>query len=573
MLGANQFTGTIPNDLTAADSLKWVFLNNNLFDTLPDLIVPTKFNFLEVSDNKLTFDDLEHNMDLTTVSFIYTPQDSIGVKQSVTKSVTENYSYTLVTGGTQNEYQWYKDGQILASQTSATLTLNNLALGDAGIYNCSVTNTLAPDLTLVSRDLNLSVVNTSGAINIDLTQGWNIFSSTVMPVEKDLLKILQPLIDAGQLKKVMNEKGQTIEDYGVFGGWKNFIGDIEVTEGYKINVSADASISLTGTLTQIPIGIPLTKGWNIISWPSMTEQNGDVVFQTLIDGGFLKKVMDEKGQTIEDYGVYGGWKNFIGKLKAGEGYKVNVNDDCVLNITEPALKSEEVIANVVAVAATHFIPTFKGNGIDHMNINLVNLSEAGFVEGDEIGVFDGDLCVGSVKIGFQFSALNIQSAIAGASISIPVSANDELSKVSNGFIPGNEVYLKLYRNGKEYSVSLQPVLNDLPKFEKNGSIFAKASVDLTTGIELQKSNFSFVCYPNPFESYVNIEINLMNRSDVTVEIYDLISRRVRQLYKGSAEQKLTIQWDGNDSSGNRAAPGVYICRVNNNWQKIVLNGR
>jgi hypothetical protein len=299
----------------------------------------------------------------------------------------------------------------------------------------------------------------------------------------------------------------------------------------------------------------------------MTEQNGKAVFQTLIDGGFLKKVMNEKGETIEDYGTFGGWINNIGDFKPGEGYKVNVNADCVLKITDSPLKSVEVVTDLVA--PTYFIPSFKGNGIDHMNINLVNLSQSGFIEGDEIGVFDGDICVGAAKINFKHSALNIQHA----SISIPASASDELSEVSNGFFPGNQIILKLYRDGKEYPVVMQPVTNAVSVFEKNGTVFAKASADLSTGIELHDSNSNFVCYPNPFETYVNIEINLLNRSEVTVEIYDLVSRRVKQLYKGTAGQKLMLQWDGNDSQGNRVAPGVYICRVNNNWQKVVLNGR
>ena len=558
-LNENQFTGGIPGTLGQFIKLKWLDFDSNQLISLPDLTALDSLSKFTVSNNKFTFVDLEYNMNINdTVIFVYVPQDSIGTRESISKNEGEILSYTISTGGTQNQYRWYKDGVLLADQTSETIEITGLTTADAGKYYCEVTNVLVPGLTLTSRKITLSVVDPNETVTINLKTGWNIFSSPVMPADKNLKNILQPLIIAGQLKKVMDETGNVIEDWGSFGGWQNKIGDIKSTEGYKINVTSDATVEISGIPTQLPYDIELKNGWNIISWPSLNEQNGEDVFQTLIDDGKLKKVMDELGNVIEDWGSFGGWRNTIGNLKPGEGYKVNVTGDCVLNI-ENGLKSSEVLPELIA--STHFIPAYKGNGIDHMNINLVNLAESGIMEGDEIGIFEGNICVGSAKV-----TINNTSGI-----SLIASAKDESSDLDNGFKPGSDIILKLWRSAKEYPLSVLPVNGTSAQFQKNGSIFAKVNLEINTGIDFSENSFNVTCYPNPFETFVNIEVNLTKRTDVIVEIYDLQSRKICQLYNGNAEQ-LKLRWDGNDLRGNRVTPGIYICRVNDIWKKVALNG-
>lgn len=169
---------------------------------------------------------------------------------------------------------------------------------------------------------------------IGFKPGWNIISLRVMPKDSNLLNVFQPLIDTGKLKKVMDEEGKAIEDWGMLGGWNNNIGNLDRTKGYKVSVSSQDSLITEGFAAGFPFKIPLSQGWNIISWPSENEQDGLEVFQSLIDEGKLKKVMDENGNSIEDWGMLGGWTNNIGNLKSGKGYKVNVTQTCNLIINE-----------------------------------------------------------------------------------------------------------------------------------------------------------------------------------------------------------------------------------------------
>ncbi|GAA4453533.1 hypothetical protein GCM10023189_18740 [Nibrella saemangeumensis] len=50
-----------------------------------------------------------------------------------------NATLTIMTMGTNLQYQWFKDGKRMVGQTSATLTLPNFQNKDAGSYNCTIT--------------------------------------------------------------------------------------------------------------------------------------------------------------------------------------------------------------------------------------------------------------------------------------------------------------------------------------------------------------------------------------------------------------------------------------------------
>ena len=559
ILSSNQLTGSLPEEIGLMTNLKYLNVEANLLDLLPDISAPDSLIDLVVSGNKLTFEDFEYNMDLISdVNFIYSPQDSIGENAAFTKNIGESFSYTLTTGGTQNNYQWYRNGVLLDSQISVILDFSSLTSGDAGTYYCEVTNDVVPGLTLTSKKISLQVNDT---ITLSFNAGWNIFSSTVMPGNADMENIFQTLIEDGQLKKVMDESGNTLENFGVFGGWKNGIVDLKRTEGYKINMISPATLDLMGSIASFPFEIQLNAGWNIISWPSANEQDALDVFQSLINSGTLKKVMDESGNVIENYGVFGDWKNFIGNLKPGEGYKVNVISASNLIINESGSKSEVILNKTVA--STHFQPVFEGHGVDQMNINLVNLSESGIITGDEIGVFYENVCVGSGKVSDQNSTI----------LNIIASAADNNNGEINGFMPGGEVILKLFRNGGEYLLPFTPVNNSSNIFEKNGSIFATVSTHLTTDVVMPENELEISFYPNPFNEFITIQINLKKRDNLTVEVYDLFSRRIVQLYNGSADGMLKINWDGNNSAGNRVAPGVYAIRVNSLVEKVLLNGK
>ena len=78
--------------------------------------------------------------------------------------------------------------------------------------------------------------------------------------------------------------------------------------------------------------------------------------------------------------------------------------------------------------------------------------------------------------------------------------------------------------------------------------------------------------PNPFTPNgdgINDEVTfsfdlflVLNQVDVQVEIYDLSGRRIAQIQTdGSTAGSLQVEWDGRDSQGQIAPPGIYLYRL------------
>src|SRR5690606_23854832 len=216
----------------------------------------------------------------------------------------------------------------------------------------------------------------------------------------------------GSLVKIQDEQGHAMEDWGDFGGWKNNSGKISPAEGYKLRVTTETELEISGSPVEYPFSIPLNKGWNIIGYPHLASFDALEIVKPLIDNGMLIKIQDEQGKALEDWGDFGGWKNNIGNFKPGEGYKVKVTDNTTLVVNSSYPKSAAVLPE--NDRTNHFIPGFVGNGSDHMNINIVGLP-ANFIHwGDELAVFDGEVCVGAVSI--------TDYHLFGRSVSIAVSA-------------------------------------------------------------------------------------------------------------------------------------------------------
>ena len=393
--------------------------------------------------------------------------------------------------------------------------------------------------------------------DIPMIAGWNIISTYAVPDNVNLKDIFQPLINSGKLKKVMEEAGKTVENFGVFGGWKNNIGNLLSGEGYKVNMFAADTLRLEGTLVPLPLDIALLAGWNIISYPYLTAQDGKALIQPLIDAGKITKVMDESGKTIENFGIFGGWKNNIGNFVPGKGYKIKVPYSCILTYQTNPTKAAAYVPEILA--STHFTKVFDGNGTDHMNVSLVDLQTSGLQVGDEIGIFDGSYCVGSATIDME--------QIKSGSISIPASANEGTGTSVNGFSIGNPIGLQLYRGNQSYKLEAETLAGTL-SFEKNGSVLVKVSANDLPVIQVDNSENLFAVYPNPFTSEITIEVWNTDKTEVDIAIYNLLGQRIKNLFNATNEGQLLLKWDGTNNSGNKVVPGIYLCKVNNETKKV-----
>jgi subtilisin family serine protease len=75
-------------------------------------------------------------------------------------------------------------------------------------------------------------------------------------------------------------------------------------------------------------------------------------------------------------------------------------------------------------------------------------------------------------------------------------------------------------------------------------------------------DFSVQTYPNPSNSSITISFHLPSQVFVSIEIYDMLGRKVKCLLSGQKELgSYHVVWNGLDSTGKSVDSGVYFCRL------------
>ncbi|MBN1185792.1 MAG: VCBS repeat-containing protein, partial [Bacteroidales bacterium] len=156
----NQFSDSIPSSIRNLVNLTSISLYNNKLTDLPDLTTISGLHTLLIQNNQFTFEDIEPNIGAASTTFTYSPQDSVGVKIDTSIQVDSSYTLSIFVGGDNNQYQWYKNGIEITGATDTFYTINPVEFSDSGSYTCEITNTVATALTLYSRPVNMTVIDT-----------------------------------------------------------------------------------------------------------------------------------------------------------------------------------------------------------------------------------------------------------------------------------------------------------------------------------------------------------------------------------------------------------------------------
>lgn len=82
-------------------------------------------------------------------------------------------------------------------------------------------------------------------------------------------------------------------------------------------------------------------------------------------------------------------------------------------------------------------------------------------------------------------------------------------------------------------------------------------------------------YPDPFNPSTTTTLELSKESQVTLEIFDSLGRKVKSLFSERRHSgKHSVVWDGTDSNGERVASGMCLFRMatgpSSQQQKVLL---
>lgn len=382
---------------------------------------------------------------------------------------------------------------------------------------------------------------------INLTSGWNIISFNVLPAKTDLKEIFQPLIQSGKLVKVQDEEGNFMVD--TINGWYSNLKNLDVTKGYNVNVAEDARLKVKGQHIS-NYNISLNKGFNILGYPFGNSQLPLPKFQSLLDRGLLIKVQDEKNNTLVK--INDQWVCNIDSLRPGKGYYICVSENTTFDYS--SLKANGLFAYSTSKNNCYFQKAFVGNPFSSMNFILKDLkaSNLNLEVGDEIGIFNGNSCVGTTC----YNGENILGVSAGM---------NDLSTSITGFTPGDSINFQIWKASEQTllkEVYAKYLSNSPCVFTSQGTAIVqlqKQVFPVDTSSLFLKEISALKNYPNPFHMNSSFEFTLTKRNKVLIEIFNMMGEKITEVMNSDLDPgNYQISWDGTNQMGKKVSPGIYI---------------
>lgn len=411
-------------------------------------------------------------------------------------------------------------------------------------YDASSTGNFGEITTIVEY---LKAV-TSSIQRIAITSSkLNLISFNVWPIDSLDRRIGVLLDDIGSLLVCQDDEGNFFLP-GV--DTLNTIESVNFDRGYQVFYEAstnDTIINEGFILKPDTMNISLTPRFYMIGYPYQIGHDVSVVFATIKFSVVI--VQDDDGNFwIPDYNV-----NDINDMVPGKGYKIYVDQN--VSFTFPNLpnglgKSTRLAEKGIkdTEKKKHF--KYQESGIPHAV--LITGSDGKLMEGDEIGVFAGDLCVGSKEYTGEFPiAVAAWEGVHYKSLNIP------------GFKKGQDISIRIWNESEnnEYNVPIDVKQSTNTKYDENP--FSLISLGAFNRPDMLPETFGLEQnYPNPFNPETTIRYQVPKDCRVSLIVYNTIGQKIRMLVDENKQQgRYTVKWNGYDNKGVKVGSGIYFIRM------------
>jgi hypothetical protein len=109
--------------------------------------------------------------------------------------------------------------------------------------------------------------------------------------------------------------------------------------------------------------------------------------------------------------------------------------------------------------------------------------------------------------------------------------------------------------------------NTLPQLAPDGN-YCPENVEVVQ-IDLIKDDSDFFMYPNPFNPYVNIQVNFLNYKTININIYGVKGNLIKSLFNSKYDQKVSqLRWDGTNNNQKKVSSGLYFCVINLDQERL-----
>ena len=380
-------------------------------------------------------------------------------------------------------------------------------------------------------------------INIPLTANrFNLISSYLYPRYPSASTLFSAIPG---LKIAYEDNGAAyIPQYNI-----NTIGDLDITEGYHLFVAgADRTLTVSG-LAINPQDFPLilaNNRFNSIGY--LLDEPADVtaIFAGIVD--YISIVQDDDGGVwIPSMDI-----NSLGNLQPLSGYQIFVTGTEPIAFTYPDLTAPLTKKTALVVAPEAQLRQYRFNktGLPYtIVVTAVTMDGQELADGDEIGVFWNDLCVGATV--YQHGKAQVLSAWKG---------DDELA--IQGYKAGDGIHFRAYsqRFKQEFELNAHFAQAEQSRFE--GAAYAVVNLQGQPGL-IPDRYALYQNYPNPFNSRTVIPYDVPREAEVSLVIYDLLGKEVVRLKDRQFHQpgKYRFEWNGVDRNGVAISSGIYFVRL------------
>lgn len=388
--------------------------------------------------------------------------------------------------------------------------------------------------------------------NLRLEEGWNMVSFYVVPADDSLSHIFAPLMAGKQLIKVQDRSGRFMTQLPD-GTWFSNLERMHPGEGYHVWMRTGATMQVKGSPVKGNISIPLVKGQNLIGYPSKNPSAFTDLFASLIERKTFYKLKDDRTRI----NLLQSGKLTIGvdSLKPGEGYYVTMTAPDFLTTGTSGDKSSAESYAQAGKGLTYFSEAFPGDLYAPMNFVLTGFQGTdGLKTGDEIGIFDGELCVGAaVYDGSEVFGMSASMTDPSSDIPLP------------GFTEGHTCTLRFWNHERlqEYKNLTWTATAGYPlAFAGFGTAFITFTGAGTTEVTAIDAMPDIIAYPNPFRETVTLRVQLTADTDVSFAFYDATGRLADRIdRKALPAGEHTITWKPEENGRSNLGSGIYLVRI------------
>ena len=317
---------------------------------------------------------------------------------------------------------------------------------------------------------------------------------------------------------------------------------VRSTDSYKLNPEEDGDYILPEE------GSRLNPGYTITLSPTRSNWVGYWIpyTQNYLDalGDQIEHITYIKAEDWYLYKKHGEWYGMIGPNGAtfvyGKGYEIGVDEQ--ISFSWAKVKSSEPFEK----GATEYF-----SYEDQPNYEMIEIES---VEGGEdvleIGVFQGEVCIGASKVeGYPVHLMAYTTA---------ANREDELNfEIVTGRGKPQKIQSVWKYNFK--SGEYEPVI-----MHGYDGMFSLIKLDLSGNANPPENDSEIFLsnYPNPFKPQTTISFMLEGSAEVRLSVFNLKGQKVKTLLKGKVNKgNQEIIWNGTDDKGKQLAAGIYLYRL------------